>query len=111
MSSCNKRETQCDFYNSGQLKLINYGKNAGECYYLEKGKHPSTHLQNSYKKHTSAVFSYNIIEFVDDKDKLIARLREYFDETSRKARLERRKDEAEFAKSELNNVPMTIYIG
>jgi len=47
----------------------------------------------------------------DEKDKLIARLREYFDETSRKARLERRKDEAEFAKSELNNVPMTIYIG
>jgi hypothetical protein len=25
--------------------------------------------------------------------------------------LERRRDEAEFAKSELNNVPMTIYIG
>ena len=38
MSSCNKRESQCDFYNSGDLKLINYGKNAGECYYLEKGK-------------------------------------------------------------------------
>jgi hypothetical protein len=47
----------------------------------------------------------------DEKDRLITRLREYFDETSRKARLERRKDEAEFAKSELNNVPMTIYIG
>ena len=38
MTSCEKRETQCDFYNSGELKLINYGKNAGECYYLEKGK-------------------------------------------------------------------------
>lgn len=47
----------------------------------------------------------------DEKDQLINRLREYFDETSRKARLERRKDEAEFAKSELINVPMTIYIG
>jgi hypothetical protein len=47
----------------------------------------------------------------DEKDRLITRLREYFDETSRKARLERRKDEAEFAKSELSNVPMTIYIG
>lgn len=38
MSSCNKRESQCDFYNSGELKLINYGKNAGECYYLQNGK-------------------------------------------------------------------------
>jgi len=46
-----------------------------------------------------------------EKTALIDRLRAYFDETSRKARLERRKDEAEFAKSDLNNVPMTIYIG
>jgi hypothetical protein len=38
MSSCKKRETQCDFYNSGELKLINYGENAGECYYLQNGK-------------------------------------------------------------------------
>jgi len=45
------------------------------------------------------------------KDALIERLRAYFDETSRRSMLERRKDEAEFAKSELNNVPMTIYIG
>jgi group I intron endonuclease len=48
-------------------------------HYLEKGKHPSTHLQNSYEKHTSAVFSYNIIEFVDDKDKLIAREQVWID--------------------------------
>ena len=45
------------------------------------------------------------------KDALIERLRAYFDETSRRSMLERRKDEAEFAKSELNNVPMTIFIG
>lgn len=45
------------------------------------------------------------------KDALIIRLREYFDETSRKSMLERRKDEAEFSKQELNSVPMTIYIG
>lgn len=45
------------------------------------------------------------------KDALIERLRAYFDETSRRSMLERRRDEAEFAKSELNNVPMTIYIG
>jgi hypothetical protein len=38
MTSCEKRETQCDFYNSGELKLINYGENAGECYYLQNGK-------------------------------------------------------------------------
>jgi hypothetical protein len=60
---------------------------------------------------TEFVLTSLTLENLNEKDKLIARLREYFDETSRKARLERRKDEAEFAKSELNNVPMTIYIG
>jgi hypothetical protein len=47
----------------------------------------------------------------DTKNALIERLRAYFDETSRKSMLERRKDEADFSKQELNNVPMTIYIG
>ena len=46
-----------------------------------------------------------------DKAAMIERLRAYFDETSRRSMLERRRDEAEFAKSELNNVPMTVYIG
>ena len=46
-----------------------------------------------------------------EKTALIERLRAYFDETSRKSMLERRKDEADFSKQELNNVPMTIYIG
>ena len=46
-----------------------------------------------------------------NKDALIERLRAYFDETSRRSMLERRRDEAEFAKSELNNTPMTIFIG
>ena len=46
-----------------------------------------------------------------EKTALIARLREYFDETSRKNMLERRKDEAEFSQNELNRTPMTIYIG
>lgn len=36
--SCNKRDSQCEFDASGKLKLINSGKEAGECYYLEKGK-------------------------------------------------------------------------
>jgi hypothetical protein len=46
-----------------------------------------------------------------DKDALITRLREYFDQTSRQAMLERRALEADFSKQDLNNVPMTIYIG
>lgn len=46
-----------------------------------------------------------------EKTALIGRLREYFDETSRKNMLERRKDEAEFSQNELNRTPMTIYIG
>jgi len=46
-----------------------------------------------------------------DKDALIARLREYFDQTSRQAMLERRALESDFSQTELNKVPMTIYIG
>jgi hypothetical protein len=46
-----------------------------------------------------------------DKEALIVRLREYFDQTSRQAMLERRALEADFAKQDLNNTPMTIYIG
>jgi hypothetical protein len=46
-----------------------------------------------------------------DKESLIQRLRDYFDQTSRQALLERRASESEYAKQELNNVPMTIYIG
>jgi hypothetical protein len=46
-----------------------------------------------------------------EKNALIERLRIYLDETSKKALLERRKDESEFRKQEINNVPMVIYIG
>ena len=46
-----------------------------------------------------------------DKDALITRLREYLDQTSRQSMLERRALEADFSKQDLNNVPMTIYIG
>jgi len=46
-----------------------------------------------------------------DKARLIEKLRLYFDETSRKASLERRAEEAEFRKNELAQVPFTIYIG
>lgn len=47
----------------------------------------------------------------DEKNKLIDRLREYLDETSRKSLLERRSQEAEFKNDELKNVPFTIYVG
>jgi hypothetical protein len=46
-----------------------------------------------------------------EKLALIERLRNYFDETSRKALLERRAQEAEFKQTELKQVPYTIYIG
>ena len=46
-----------------------------------------------------------------EKDALITRLREYFDQTSRQALLERRQAESIARQSELNQVPMTIFIG
>ncbi len=46
-----------------------------------------------------------------DKQALIDRLRLYLDDMSKKSQLERRKDESEFRRQEINNVPMTIYIG
>ena len=46
-----------------------------------------------------------------DRDKLIEKLRTYFDETSKRAMLERRKDESQFRNDELGYVPMTIFIG
>jgi hypothetical protein len=47
----------------------------------------------------------------NEKTALIERLRAYFDETSRKTLMERKKDESEYMRSELNNVPLYIYIG
>jgi hypothetical protein len=46
-----------------------------------------------------------------EKQALIERLRAYLDETSKKSLLERRKDESEFRKLEINNIPMVIYVG
>jgi hypothetical protein len=46
-----------------------------------------------------------------EKQALIERIRLYFDETSKKSLLERRSQESDFRKQEINNVPMTIYIG
>jgi hypothetical protein len=47
----------------------------------------------------------------NDKAALIERLRAYFDETSREALLQRRKNESDHAQSELSKTPMTIFIG
>ena len=47
----------------------------------------------------------------EDRFKLIERLREYLEQTSRRKLLERRADESDFRSKELNQVPMTIYVG
>jgi hypothetical protein len=46
-----------------------------------------------------------------EREALIVRLREYFDQTSRQALLERRQAESVARVAEINNVPMTIFIG
>jgi hypothetical protein len=46
-----------------------------------------------------------------EKQALIERIRGYFDETSKRSLLERRAQESDFRKQEINNVPMTIFIG
>ena len=46
-----------------------------------------------------------------DKVRLIEKLRQYLDETSRQASMERKAAEADFAFNELAKVPFTIYIG
>jgi hypothetical protein len=46
-----------------------------------------------------------------EKEALITRLREYFDQTSRQSLLERRAAESVARVAEINNVPMTIFIG
>ena len=46
-----------------------------------------------------------------EKNALVERLRSYFDETSRDKLLERRKNEGDYLRDELNNVPYTIFVG
>ena len=48
---------------------------------------------------------------IADQEALITRLRDYFDQTSRQALLERRAAESEARVKEINQVPMTIFIG
>jgi len=47
----------------------------------------------------------------NEKTNLVTRLREYFDQTSRQSLLERRAAESNARQSELDRVPMTIFIG
>jgi hypothetical protein len=46
-----------------------------------------------------------------EKADLLAQLREMLDQTSRRAQLERQASEADFTKTTLQSVPMTIYVG
>jgi len=46
----------------------------------------------------------------EDRFKLIERLREYLEQTSRRRLLERRADESDFRSRELNQVPMVIFV-
>ena len=46
-----------------------------------------------------------------EKEALITRLREYFDQTSRQSLLERRQAESVARVAEISQVPMTIFIG
>lgn len=48
-------------------------------HYLNRGVHPSKHLQNSFNKHKSASFSFEVVEFVEDKTKLISREQVWID--------------------------------
>lgn len=48
-------------------------------HHLKKGTHACKHLQNSYVKHSSSAFEYEIIEFVEDKNKLIEREQVWID--------------------------------
>jgi hypothetical protein len=52
-----------------------------------------------------------LTQSASDKTRLIEKLRTYFDETSRKSLLERRSQEVEFKKNEIDQVPMCIYVG
>ena len=47
----------------------------------------------------------------EDRFKLIDRLRDYLEQTSRRRLLERRADESGFRQQELNQVPMVIFVG
>ena len=72
-----------------------------------RGKYVNIPVPNA----TTTLNSADLItSATNEKSSLVLRLREYFDETSRKSLLERRRDESAVVNSEINNIPMTIYI-
>lgn len=75
---------------------------------LIRGKYQTIPIPNS-----DATLNYGdlLTQASNEKEKLIERLRTYLDETSRKALLERRKDEVDYLTQEINRVPLPIYIG
>jgi hypothetical protein len=52
-----------------------------------------------------------ITQATAEKTALIERIRGFLDETSRRSLLERKKDESDYIKQELSNVPFVIYVG
>lgn len=75
---------------------------------LVRGKYGTIPIPNS---EVTLNQSDLLTQSANDKTRLIDKLRTYFDETSRKALLERRKDELEYKQTEIVAVPMSIYIG
>lgn len=56
----------------GSAVAVNRRWNAHRCQ-LRAGKHHCKHLQNAHAKYGEAAFDWEIIEFVDDKNKLLER--------------------------------------
>jgi hypothetical protein len=73
-----------------------------------RGKYDTIPVPNESVKLNSGDL---IAAATNEKKELIDRLRGYFDETSRKALLERKSQESEFTQKELTVIPNVIYIG
>ena len=75
---------------------------------LIRGKYSNIPIPNS---EVTLNQSDLLTQAATDKLRLIEKLRQYLDETSRQAAMERKSAEADFAFNELSKVPFTIYIG
>jgi hypothetical protein len=75
---------------------------------LIRGKYSNIPIPNS---EVTLNQSDLLTQAATDKLRLIEKLRQYLDETSRQASMERKSAEADFAFNELSKVPFTIYIG
>jgi hypothetical protein len=75
---------------------------------LIRGKYSNIPIPNS---EVTLNQSDLLTQAATDKLRLIEKLRQYLDETSRQAAMERKSAESDFAFNELSKVPFTIYIG